>query len=85
MAKASLSMLTKCLLSSKLRTDSGILFNIHGCDPGWFSIDEYYEKNCPWIIPPLDEIDGAARILYPVFKNLGSCGGTRRHFTKLSY
>jgi NAD(P)-dependent dehydrogenase (short-subunit alcohol dehydrogenase family) len=85
MAKASLAMLTKCLLSSKLKTDSGIPFNINGCDPGWFSIDEYYENGCPWIIPPLDEIDGAARILYPVFKNLGSCGLTRRHFTQLSY
>ena len=83
MAKAGLAMLTKCLLSSNLKTLKGKPFSIHGCDPGWFSIDEYYEDKRPWIIPPLDEIDGAARILYPVFKNISSCGSTRRHFFKL--
>lgn len=85
MAKASLAMLTKCLLSSKLKTIKGTPFSIHGCDPGWFSIDEYYEDHRPWIIPPLDEIDGAARILYPLFKNLRSCGFTRRHFHQLIF
>jgi NAD(P)-dependent dehydrogenase (short-subunit alcohol dehydrogenase family) len=84
MAKAGLAMLTKCLVGSKLKTPSGVPFSIHGCDPGWFSIDEYYEETRPWIVPPLDEIDGAARILYPVFKNLTSCSFTRKHFTILT-
>lgn len=83
MAKSAMSMLTRCLASSKLRTNKNELFRIHGVDPGWFSVDEYYETNRPWIVPPLDEIDGASRILYPLFANLQSCSITRRHFYKL--
>lgn len=85
MAKASLHMFTKCLKDCKYKTQSGKLISVNGCDPGWFSVDEYYKNNCPWIVPPLDEIDSAARILYPLFKQLESCGKTRRHFTKLTY
>ncbi|KAK9832166.1 hypothetical protein WJX74_001223 [Apatococcus lobatus] len=86
MAKAGLAMLTKCLKGSRLRTDSGKLFWIHGCDPGWISVDEYYEAGRPWNVPPLDEIDGAARILYPVMKRLkGSFAKTRRHFYLMTY
>lgn len=86
MAKAGLAMLTKCLKSCRLKTDNGVLFGIHGCDCGWISIDEYYESNVPWIVPPLDEIDGAARILFPVFQKLpGSTMKTRRHFDQLTY
>lgn len=85
MAKASLAMLTKCLCESGLKTENGLKFSIHSCDPGWISVDEYYEKSRPWAVPPLDEIDGAARILYPVFKKLGSCSKTRRHFNILTY
>ena len=83
MAKIGLSMLTKCLVSSKLKTFNGELFRIHGVDPGWISVDEYYEENRPWIVPPLDEIDGAARILFPLFSNFQSCSKTRRHFFQL--
>lgn len=86
MAKAGLAMLTKCLKGSHLRTDAGKPFYIHGCDPGWISVDEYHEEGRPWNVPPLDEIDGAARILYPVMKQLkGSFAKTRRHFHTLTY
>jgi len=80
MAKSGLSMLTRCLVDCNLKTNSGKSFSIHGCDPGWLSIDEYYESDKPWIVPPLDEIDGAARILFPLFKKLKSLRKTRRHF-----
>jgi NAD(P)-dependent dehydrogenase (short-subunit alcohol dehydrogenase family) len=87
MAKAGLAMLTKCLKSVKLKTHEGKGFSIHGCDPGWLSVDEYHESQSPWVVPPLDEIDGAARILFPVFKKkyLGSNMKTIRHFDILSY
>jgi NAD(P)-dependent dehydrogenase (short-subunit alcohol dehydrogenase family) len=83
MAKSAMSMFTRCLASSKLKTNNNEYFRIHGVDPGWISVDEYYEDNCPWIVPPLDEIDGAARILYPLFKNLSTCSKTRRHFCNI--
>ena len=70
MAKAGLAMLTLCLTKSDLKTENGKSFSIHGCDPGWISVDEYYEDSKPWDIPPLDERDGAARILYPLIVEL---------------
>mmetsp|Transcript_33994 Transcript_33994/g.71512 ORF Transcript_33994/g.71512 Transcript_33994/m.71512 type:complete len:762 (+) Transcript_33994:35-2320(+) len=80
MAKASLAMLTSALAgglgSNRLR--------VHGCDPGWFSVDEYYEDKRPWVAPPLDEVDAAARVLYPLWMELPSCPKTRRHFTQFS-
>ncbi len=86
MAKSALHMLTKCLArKTDLLTKTGKRFSIHGCDPGWFSVDEYYESDSPWIVPPLDEIDGAARILFPIFTELSGCSPTRRHFYQLSY
>ena len=85
MAKAGLAMLTKCLISSKFDTEPGARFSIHGCDPGWISVDEYYENDRPWIVPPLDEIDGAARILYPIFTRQKSSSRTRRHFNQYIY
>ncbi|MDK1286355.1 SDR family NAD(P)-dependent oxidoreductase [Pseudoalteromonas umbrosa] len=86
MAKAALHMLTKCLARKPdLLTESGKRFAVHGCDPGWFSVDEYYEDDRPWVVPPLDEIDGAARILFPLFAKLPGCSPTRRHFYQLSY
>jgi NAD(P)-dependent dehydrogenase (short-subunit alcohol dehydrogenase family) len=87
MAKASLAMLTRCLKECKYKTSApnSKSFSIHGCDPGWISIDEYYEEKKPWICPPLDEVDGAARILYPLFKDIkGSFTQTRRHFKMLT-
>lgn len=84
MTKAALAMLTKCLYSSSLQTNNGQKFSINGCDPGWFSIDEYKLKESPWITPPIDEIDAAARILYPLFMDLSGNEQTRIHFTKLT-
>ena len=81
MAKAALAMLTRCMAESNYRTSGGAKIWFHGIDPGWISIDEYHESSSPVIVPPLDEIDGAARILYPVMANLpGSYRSTRRHF-----
>ena len=74
MAKSALHMFTRCVASDYPD------ISIHGCDPGWISIDEYDLDGSPWLIPPLDEIDGAARVLYPLWKNLNSRGKTRRHF-----
>lgn len=86
MAKAALHMLTRTLIEDKsLSTYSGKLFSIHGCDPGWISVDEYYENKLPFIVPPLDEIDGAARILHPLFAQLKSSRQTRRHFDYTAY
>lgn len=86
MAKAALHMLTRTLIDDKsLVTETGKSFQIHGCDPGWISVDEYYEKGRPFIFPPLDEIDGAARVLYPLFKQLKSTRMTRRHFDEFAY
>lgn len=85
MAKAALHMMTKCLCKLKLKTDDGKRFRFHGCDPGWVSVDEYYENGAGFKTPPLDEVDEAARILYPVWKKLGSTKKTRRHFFHLKY
>ena len=86
MAKAAIHMLTKCLARKPdLLTNSGKRFSVHGCDPGWFSVDEYYENDRPWVVPPLDEVDGAARILFPLFAKLSGCSPTRRHFYRLTY
>jgi len=86
MAKAGLAMFTKCVQRARLKTDGGKRISVHGCDPGWISIDEYHKDHRPWIVPPLDEIDGAARVLYPVMANLtkGSMK-TRRHYDQLLY
>lgn len=83
--KTSMHMLTKCLASSSYKTDKNKRIYIHGCDPGWISIDEYYENNRPWIVPPCDEIDGASKVLYPLFMNLRSEQKTRRQYDELLY
>lgn len=81
MAKAALSMLTRCLAGCNYSTTSGHKIWFHGIDPGWISYDEYCRSSLPIIVPPLDEVDGAARILYPVMAHLqGSFKCTRRHF-----
>lgn len=86
MAKAAFHMFTKGLASQRLETLTGQRFAIHGCDPGWVSVDEYYDNEQPWCTPPIDEVDGAARILYPLFRDLtSSCGKTRRHFDQLCH
>lgn len=85
MAKASLSMLTRTLIEQRIRTYNGRLICIHGVDPGWISVDEYYKESTPFIVPPLDEVDGAARLLFPLWKQYPSCRPTRRHFCRFWY
>jgi len=81
--KASMHMLTRCMAGSFYKTYLGKKIQIHGCDPGWISIDEYYENKRPWIVPPCDEIDGASKILYPLFMNLSSEKFTRRQYNEI--
>lgn len=83
MAKAALHMLTSGLVEQDYKTDAGLRFQVHGCDPGWISQDEYWADKMPWPIAPLDERDGAARILFPIFAKKESCRQTRRHFYTL--
>jgi NAD(P)-dependent dehydrogenase (short-subunit alcohol dehydrogenase family) len=80
MAKSALSMLTYNLKFYKYKTHKNESFSIHGIDPGWISIDEYYESDLPWVVPPIDEIDGASKIVYPIFANLTSNFATTRHY-----
>lgn len=79
MAKAALHMFTLCN-----RGKNSIVPNakICGVDPGWISLDEYYENSTPLPVPPLDEIDGAARILFPIWENR-NCRKTYRHFNRI--
>lgn len=82
-AKASLHMMTRMLCEQKYTTKAGKEIAVHGVDPGWFSIDEYYEDKAPMQCPPLDEIDAAARICYPIFENITTSEWrTRRHFVQ---
>ena len=83
MVKSAMHMMTRCLPSYKWTTHAGRRFSTHGCDPGWISVDEYYETDKPFPVAPLDEIDGAARVLYPLFRQADSCRVTRRHFFRL--
>ena len=78
-------MLTKCLTVYNFTTKYGKKFRIHGCCPGFISVDEYYESNRTWIVPPLDEVDGASRVLHPLFMNMNSNQKTRRHYDQFAY
>jgi NAD(P)-dependent dehydrogenase (short-subunit alcohol dehydrogenase family) len=80
MAKAGLHMLTCCLVYAGHKTNDNNKIRFHGCDPGWISVDEYYENDRPWVVPPIDEVDGAARVLFPIFKNVPGAKKTRRHY-----
>lgn len=58
----------------------------HGVDPGWFSLDEYsaeYRIKRSLFFPPIDEIDAASRVLYPLFANKPSFSGTWRNYIPL--
>lgn len=86
MAKSALSMFTRVLVESRYESEkTGKKFAIHGCDPGWISVDEYELDGSHWITPPLDEVGGAARILYPLWLERSSNPKTRRHFEKFVY
>ena len=83
MAKSALAMLTYNLKFAEYKTSQGKPFCIHGIDPGWISIDEYFEKELPWVVPPIDEIDGASKIVFPIFTNAASCYYTTRHYDQI--
>lgn len=85
MAKAALAMFTRCLARSRYRSKkTNAPFRVHGCDPGWISVDEYSLEQSPWITPPIDEIDGAARVLYPLWKERATNWRTRRHYERFA-
>lgn len=86
MAKCALAMFTRILPEHNyVSAKTGKKFSIHGVDPGWISVDEYEIDSCIWITPPIDERDGAERVLYPIWKNRSSRSRTRRHFEKFSF
>ena len=85
MAKGALAQMHLTLCNAKLKNFKGTKIKIHLCDPGWISVDEYYENSRPWIIPPLDEVDGASRILYPILRKLSTSIKTRRHYNYLTF
>jgi NAD(P)-dependent dehydrogenase (short-subunit alcohol dehydrogenase family) len=85
MAKAALAMFTKCVSRYKLLDSGHRRIFVHGIDPGWISTDEYHAGVSPWVISPIDEVDGAARVLQPVWEQLKSKQKTRRHFYNLLY
>lgn len=85
MAKAALHMSTLMLHNHGLRSHNGKKLRFHGICPSWISAEEYYENESPWIYPPQDEIDGAARVLYPVFKELSGQPKTRKHYLKFLF
>jgi NAD(P)-dependent dehydrogenase (short-subunit alcohol dehydrogenase family) len=66
MAKASLNMLTRT--SAADYVNSGIYMN--SVDTGWVTDEHpvsYFQKHANPISPPLDELDGAMRVLDPIF------------------
>jgi NAD(P)-dependent dehydrogenase (short-subunit alcohol dehydrogenase family) len=85
MAKLARHMLARCLPHEKHLTDNGFPFSTHGVDPGLYSVDEYGEDGRELSIPPLDEVDAAARVLYPIFAKIDSTKKTRKNFTETQY
>lgn len=85
MAKSALAQAHRTLVECGFKTKENKKFRFHACDPGWISIDEYYESDKPWPVPPLDEIDGASRILYPLIIELASRRKTCRHYDHYIY
>lgn len=85
LGKSALHMFTKCLLSYNFKTHEGKKFRVHGINPGWVSVDEYYKHNLPYHVAPLTELDAASRILYVLFLDLRSNPKTRNHYDILTY
>ncbi|AGC02253.1 putative dehydrogenase [Acanthamoeba polyphaga moumouvirus] len=86
-AKAGLAMLTRCLAGNSDKEPRSSYPQIHGINPGWFSIDEYtigIRMKCKIFNPPIDEIDAAARVLYPIFTSQPSYHKTWIHYQKFS-
>lgn len=80
MAKAAMAMFTCTLAARDPALGMAKQLRVHGCDPGWISLDEYHGGQCPFVVPPLDERDGAARVLYPLWRRRAARHYTRRHF-----
>ncbi|QGR54241.1 dehydrogenase [Moumouvirus maliensis] len=83
--KAGLAMLTRCLAGDSDKEQRSIYPQIHGVNPGWFSIDEYTSGvriKCKIFNPPIDEIDAAARVLHPIFTKQTSYHKTWIHYQK---
>jgi len=80
MAKAALAMLTKSLCALRVKTMNDIPLRIHGIDPGWYS-----QKDHPFGVPPLDVVDAAARVCFPLFNHLKTNQKTQRHFIQYKY
>lgn len=90
MAKTALAMLTRSLSVPWSLRRSGLysqhrLIRVLGVDPGWSSTEEYLEAGCSVLIPPMDEVDAAARVLQPVWEQLPSDGKTLRHYRSREY
>ncbi|AQN68591.1 putative dehydrogenase [Saudi moumouvirus] len=86
-AKAGLAMLTRCLAGDSNKEPRSSYPQIHGVNPGWFSIDEYttgVRMKCKIFNPPIDEIDAAARVLHPIFTKELSYHKTWIHYQKFS-
>lgn len=83
MAKSALHQLTLMINITKFKTENGIKkIKCYGVDPGWVSVDEYEFESCPLRTPPLTELDGAARIVYPLVNKKSSLSKfTIRHYT----
>lgn len=59
---------------------------VHGVDPGFISVDEYpasvrWERGLG--VPPLDEFEGAARVIFPILMGFRSFGGTWKNYLPL--
>ena len=90
MAKTALAMLTRSLSAPWSLRRSAVysqqrLIRVFGVDPGWSSTEEYLEAGCSVVIPPLDEVDAAARVLQPVWELMPSDGKTLRHYRRHEY
>ncbi|AEQ32706.1 short-chain dehydrogenase-reductase [Megavirus chiliensis] len=87
-AKAGLHMLTRCLAGNSDSDEPRPLYpQIHGVNPGWFSIDEYPVRarfRSKIFNPPIDEIDAASRVVHPIFYQLPSSHKTWVHYQKSS-
>ena len=81
MAKAALNMMT--LTSARDYARSGILMN--SVDTGWITdmapgnVGNASRERETFVGPPLDEVDGASRVLDPVFVHVNSGGKEKTH------
>lgn len=81
MAKSALHQLTLIINRTFFGPDRQRILCM-GVDPGWISVDEYGYKSSPFKAAPLTEMDGATRLLHPLFqkKPPHMCKFTVKHF-----